>query len=526
MMLRPYQVAQRIRIRAQRSLLSRSPLLASLAIRPVASAVQGWPASFVAVDAAVPPMLGYLPTLDRFTFLGEGRALGDPPDWIQLGASRLWRFHLHYFEWAWGLAAGNDVDFARRTFRRLWRSWSYSATFPRDDPWSPYVASLRAWSLCGVYDRLVAGSDIEIPVVDELARHAAYLRTHLELDVGGNHLLKNLKALVGLGVFLGQPDLIQQARRHLVRQLEIQILADGGHFERSPSYHCQVLGDLIDVKNLLAEAGVPSVAGLEPVITKMRDWLGAMISPDGDVPLFNDAVPVGVDRLAALEPSPAPPGPLIVLAASGYVVVRWSRLSQVVLDVGDPCPDELPAHAHADCLSFELWIDGARVIRDAGTSTYETGSRRSFERSTAAHNTVEIDGQDQTEVWSNFRAARRARGHLEVAIEHDVAVEVVASHDGYRRLPGSPVHRRRWSIAEGRVDIEDTVLGAGRHRLISRVYVDCDVATRCELSARGGELTSDTSTVGWGFGLLKPVTSYALRANVELPYEMSWSLRW
>jgi hypothetical protein len=526
LMLQPAQIAQRVRIRSQRKVLSRSRFLSNLLIRPSTPHVRGWPLPFLALDSKCPPIPDYRFRDDSFLFLGDERGLGTPADWQQLGASQLWRFHLHYFEWAWTLAAEGDAGPARDEFGRLWRSWASTVTFPRGDPWSPYVVALRAWSLCGVYDRLVAGSDVEDSVVCELARHAAYLRAHLELDVGGNHLIKNLKALFGLGIFLGQPRLVEQARRHLSRQLDTQILADGGHFERSPSYHCQVLGDLIDIRALLGQAGLPRVSGLDESISGMRDWLGAMIGPDGDVPLFNDAAPVGAARLGALEPSPAPAGPLIVLAASGYVVVRWDPCSQAVLDVGDPCPDELPAHAHADCLSFELWVAGRRVVLDGGTSTYERGDQRDFERSTAAHNTVEVDGADQTEVWSSFRAARRARGCLELAVQHGAAVEVVASHNGYRRLPGSPVHRRRWSIAPGHVDIDDVLLGGGRHRLTSRLRFDLDNVSACRLTSTGGAYSTEPSTAAQGFGRLDPVTLHTLRADIELPHEMGWSLRW
>ena len=255
--------------------------------------------------------------------------------------------------------------------------------------------------MCGVFDALVEGSDDEADYLDQIAWHAGYVHSHLEMDVGGNHLLKNIKALIGAGVFLGRHDLVAKGRRLLEDQLPVQVLADGGHFERSPSYHCQVLGDLLDILRLLDAADAPPVAGLDDAIGGMRRWLGAMVGADGEVPLSNDAVPVGGRRLAAVAPAPPPRGPVTVLAASGYVVIRPDEGTQLVLDVGDPCPDHLPAHAHADCLSFELWVGHERWVVDTGTSTYEAGLRRAYERSTAAHNTVEVDGEEQTEVWGS-----------------------------------------------------------------------------------------------------------------------------
>ena len=90
-----------------------------------------------------------------------------------------------------------------------------------------------------------------------------------------------------------------------------------------------------------------------------------------------------------------------MLQPSGYVVMRPGPRLHLVADVGPPCPPELPAHAHADCLSFELAVDGQRTVVDTGTSTYAPGERRQYERSTRAHNTVEVDGADQSEVWGD-----------------------------------------------------------------------------------------------------------------------------
>ena len=75
-----------------------------------------------------------------------------------------------------------------------------------------------------------------------LSAHAGFLRRHLETDVGGNHLIKNLKALAGLAVFFADDGLLDRALDRLTGQLAVQVLPDGGHYERAPAYHCQVLG--------------------------------------------------------------------------------------------------------------------------------------------------------------------------------------------------------------------------------------------------------------------------------------------
>ena len=502
--LRPSQVAHRARLRAQRWPPSRPWAAAVIAALPVTSdaTVPGWPPTFLPLDLQLGE--GFPSPEDnakaRFTFLSDTRDLG-PAHWDPSGASRLWRYHLHYMEWAWSFAAHPDRAWARAAFVDLWRSWAAATPFGRGDPWSPYVASLRAWALCGTYAALVAGSPIQPEVDASLHRHARFLRWHLEHDVGGNHLLKNLKALAGLGVFLGDERLVRLAAAGLRRQIPVQILPDGGHYERSPSYHCQVLADLVDVEGLLAATGRPAVPGLAGAVEVMRTWLGVMLMPDGDVPLFNDSVLVGADRLALLRPTPPPRERLTVLPASGYVVVRPDPSIHLVADVGDPCPPDLPAHAHADCLSFELAAGGRRVVVDTGTSTYEPGPVRAAERTTAAHTTLTVDGADQTEVWGTFRAARLAHGRLERADDDGRVVTVVASHDGYRRLPGRPVHRRTWQLTETEVSVVDQVLGEGDHDVAFFVHLTWPDAVIVDWTTpQEAEITEASATHATGFG--------------------------
>ena len=107
-------------------------------------------------------------------------------------------------------SADTEVIGAREWFTELWTSWQTATSPGRGDAWLPYPASLRAWSFCGLYRPLVAGTRIEQAFTTSLAAHAGFLRRHLETDVGGNHLIKNLKALAGLAVFFGDDRLLER----------------------------------------------------------------------------------------------------------------------------------------------------------------------------------------------------------------------------------------------------------------------------------------------------------------------------
>jgi uncharacterized heparinase superfamily protein len=294
-----------------------------------------------------------------------------------------------------------------------------------------------------------------------------FLRRHLEYDVGGNHLIKGLKALAGLAVFFADERLLRLAVRRLSRQLTSQVLADGGHYERAPAYHCQVLADLIDVADLLLATGWTPTDELSAAVERMRSWLGAVLTPDGQVPLLNDGYPVGPEFLAALRPGPVPDGSLLVLPATGLVravVGDWHLLA----DVGPPCPPSLPAHAHADTLGCLVHVGKVPLLIDTGTSTYEPGPVRRHERSTAAHSTVQVDGADSTEVWGVFRAGRRARVSGLAAYADSSGVTCQAVHDGFRSLHGQPLHRRAWSLTSGGLRVDDTITGRGRHEIVIR----------------------------------------------------------
>ena len=111
-----------------------------------------------------------------------------------------------------------------------------------------------------------------------------------------------------------------------------------------------------------------------------------------------------------------------VFAETGYAVLRTPRI-WLAFDCGPPSPPYLPAHAHADALSFQLWVDGSPVVVDPGTFTYEPGAQRDWFRGTRAHSTVAVDG-DQFELWGAFRSGPLPRVELLEASEQELAAAV------------------------------------------------------------------------------------------------------
>ena len=315
---------------------------------------------------------------------------------------------------------------------------------------------------------------------------AQHLARNLEWHLLGNHLLENAVALTLAGTCFDHEAAhgwLRRGRALLARELPEQMLADGGHVERSPMYQCRVLQALL----LLRATGAPAAETLvRPYLHPAAAALTALTHPDGRIALLNDSafdVHPSPLRLAQEAGVPPPRPGNFALAASGYHGARTREGHYVVCDTGPLGPDYQPGHGHADLLSFELSLGGARVIVDSGVATYEAGPLREYCRSTRAHNTVEIEGRDQVELWGAFRVGRRCRPRDVAWAARDDGFELSARHDGYRILAGRPTHARtfRWRN-RGLLEIRDRVDGRRPVRSVARLHFHPD----CRLGDPGG----------------------------------------
>ncbi len=425
------------------------------------------------------PVVARQPTMtgaNAFVFLNRAGNLHGPADWNASEPEKLWIYNLHYFD---------DLNAAEAAQRREWhrdllQRWVRENPPAHGNGWEPYPTSLRIvnwikWAL--------AGNALEPGVAASLAVQARWLAVRLERHLLGNHLLANAKALVFAGMYFEGKEADRWLSKGLAlldRELGEQILSDGGHFERSPMYHAIILEDLLDLINLAGSAqnGLTQhrVPGWRRTAARMLEWLRLMCHPDGKIAFFNDAAfgiapeydalyayaqrlgvnPELSENIAAVRLPGG--GRLTDLASSGYVRVELSG-SVAILDLAKVGPDYLPGHAHADTLSFELSYTNQRIIVNSGCSTYALGPERLRQRGTPAHNTVAIDGRDSSEVWGAFRVARRARPFGRDTRVTEDGAEICCAHDGYRRLPGKPVHRRLWRFGPRGVTIRDEIDG-------------------------------------------------------------------
>ena len=114
---------------------------------------------------------------------------------------------------------------------------------------------------------------------------------NLEWDLRGNHLFKNIKALMFAGLGLhGRQSLFLEGQKLLLQELSVQVPADGAHFEKSPLYHVQVLEDLLEITILYRKAKLKIPPQLTAAIERMGTALAFYVYPDGGLPLFSDSI--------------------------------------------------------------------------------------------------------------------------------------------------------------------------------------------------------------------------------------------
>ena len=293
---------------------------------------------------------------------------------------------------------------------------------------------------------------------------------------------------------------------------------------------------------------------IKRIMTASLNFLQALCFPDQEIPLFNDAA-FGIasppsrifsyaKQVMGYEILARPVGLAVYeLFQSGYCVCR-NEGDMIVIDCGCIGPDYNPAHGHCDTLSYELAINGRRLIVDSGVFDYEPGSERAYARSTRAHNTVVVDGEEQSEIWGVFRVARRAkplRAFCEKNVDGSVKFEGV--HDGYARLAGKPIHKRHMSYdGQGSWMIKDILEGRGTHRMESYIHIHPDFqVVQSDASIRVIEPSGSTLAIiealgpshirmeqGWyfpEFGLKRENHVIVFTCSGEIPLGLSYRVR-
>ncbi|MDB4722096.1 heparinase II/III family protein [Verrucomicrobiales bacterium] len=385
----------------------------------------------------------------RFKFINISHHFENDIDWNYSHLSKLWNYNLNYFDFL------NQKHLTKEQGLSL--LYNFSNNYDDIDCGKDsYSTSLRIIN----WVKFIAKHRIKDEKLYKILREDAQrLSKNLEYHLLGNHLLENGFALWFAAHFFDEAHFFKLSKRIIIKQLDQQILKDGGHFELSPMYHQLMLYRVLDCIKLAElnslDSAHESVPDLKLKAAKMSSWLEQITYRSNIIPLVNDSANgINPDTNIILDYSRSLKieWNQLQLSDSGYRMVR-SNQYELFIDVGQIGAPYQPGHAHADTFNFELYIKGKPCFIDTGISTYDIGSIRSKERSTRSHNTVTINNENSSQVWGSFRVGKRAR----VIILNEFPSSIEAIHDGYK--DNYLNHQRRWEWSEDEIVITDRIIG-------------------------------------------------------------------
>jgi Heparinase II/III-like protein/Heparinase II/III N-terminus len=392
--------------------------------------------------------------------------------------------------WTGNDAYGKEIE--RQTL-----SWQSQNPFMMGLNWkSPLEAGMRLISWAYVLF-LTSGSHQAEGIYPNWMREIIYLHQYFikkfysKNSSANNHLIGEMVGLYVGAVFWPwyreSAGWRAFARRKLIEEMFRQVEADGVGKERATEYQAFIIELFLIAGSLGQLIREPFPQKYWDRLNQMLGFLSALCNRAGDLPIFGDGdsaqaiwlpetTPERVRDLIRLSesheanalnsdlrsqlllwgqaPHEIPIGPvgqsrdnLEVFPDGGYCVLASDRGGEnEILAVVDGGPLGLPplnAHGHADALSFWLSYGGREFLIDPGTYCYQSSSLwRSYFRGTGAHNTIRIDGENQSIPGGTFLWREAAQCRIEQVEHTDEFVDVRGSHDGYRRLPDPVVHAR------------------------------------------------------------------------------------
>lgn len=394
--------------------------------------------------------------------------------------------------------------------------------------------------------------------------HADFTLRHLEKsDVNGNHYVADATGLVFAGLFFGNGEdpekWLRTGVRILEEELPKQVNQDGVDYEASVPYHRLVAELFLFAGTYLQRSGHAVSDAYRERLKKMALFTQAYTQPSGLVPVWGDAddaraLPFGGQDIndhrylcnlmglafaeeallcpeeAAVEevfwwcgetsvercrkakvPSPASSA----FPQGGFYIMRNER-DHVFIDCGPVGLAGRGGHGHNDCLSFEAILDGVKLVTDCGAYVYTASYKdRNLFRSTAYHNTPEIDGQEINRfispdyLWNLHYDALPEVQNWETGPAEDV---FCGSHAAYQRLlePVAPVRTIRLAHTRHALTVQDAFQGTGRHSIKVPLHLapGVEVAPQGEnllkLRAEGKQFVLKWKEAGhWKFGISK-----------------------
>lgn len=421
---------------------------------------------------------------DEFRFAGEvvrsPKPLGNP-----IGVGDGWRRIVNSFAWLNDLRVVGG-PYARQLARQLVMRWIEENERYDSFAWRADILAARLRNILLNHDYLEVNNDalFRSALLLSLSRQAEHLSRALPDALAGGAYIKAAASLMLAGLMLPRGEKwLARGQAHLGPALATQMLADGGHVERSPQLMLEVLQHLIDLRDTFQAAAAQQGAAapalpdsLVLTINNLGSVLLMLSHGDGMLAGFNDTPEIDPQELVrTIERVGEKLRPLNQLPLTGFQRLDRGRTT-VIMDCGAPPRHGLDDHAHAGTLSFELGYDSERMIVNCGAHPWSKEWRQ-VQRTTAAHSTLVIDNTNSAMLLPHGGLALRPDVVTCRREETDGQIWLDTSHDGYEEGFGL-VHRRKIYLSADGHDFmgEEHLVGPGGNEYALRFHLHPQVS--------------------------------------------------
>jgi uncharacterized heparinase superfamily protein len=345
---------------------------------------------------------------------------------------------LHSFVWLRDFrATRSDRHFQRA--QEIAQDWIARHRWPDDSAvWKPQTAALRLMSWLSHSPVILKSAQLGFyrRFLKSIGLHVDYLRSVAPTAADGLEIMRIRIALAMASLSLPSTlSTVQRAGANLDRELDRQILADGGHISRNPRVILDLLMELLPLRQTYVNLGYEMPSRLIPAIDRMFPALRFFRHQSGELSLFNGATAtLATELVAVLRYDESAGQPFRAMPYMRYQRIGTSSTA-IIVDTGYPISQETSTHAHAGCLSFELSSGGHRLIVNSGAPLYGPEDYRQLARTTAAHSTVTLNDTSSSSFGKLSGVGTVVTGgvrRVEASRRDDPQGEIlVASHDGY-----------------------------------------------------------------------------------------------
>ena len=359
---------------------------------------------------------------NKFIFLNHKIDFGEQINWSlseNESKSRLWSFHLHYFDYLVDIAKLYIIKSDKKYYQYIKKTllhWSSHNSLKDKNfdyaAWSRYVVSCRLISLIRVYALLKNSNLSDKPFFIFLRKliikHVLYLKDNLELDILGNHIIKNYKALVFASILFNDNQLHLFTEKIYKKYILNQFTSVSGmHKEFSPMYSSVVLEDLLDIYNLNRDKK------LEHVISKLLHCIDCLNEND-KLFYFNDCVDSFAKPFSYLKTFANKLGISYekikkINDLDGLIVFSSCEKNNIKFGINCANIPIQDGHYHCSNLSLELFYKNLKFLTNSGVLGYSNNLNRNSFRSTSYHNTLQFGTFEQSQIWALFRVGKRAK---------------------------------------------------------------------------------------------------------------------